>query len=586
MVLAFLVFAFFIPDAEPFEADYDPRIDGAPDKRIEQLLKDVSDTFTLVETPPASLEMLRLRAEGDASRMVDLMKSEGYYRAGVVAILKDDPGPVEVLFQVDAGPLYKIGQMDLDFAGAASPFQGPLLEGKEREFLLQGAPARASDIVDAANGLVGLLKNHGYPFAKTDRPRVLVDHAGSSVKVEIYLDPGPEALFGPVLVSGLEKVDESFVLTKPAWKEGELFNSSMLEKTRERLVHTGLFATVDVRPAEALDAQGRIPIHVALKERKHRTIGFGLSYRTDEGPGLQGSWKHRNFFGGGERLFFDSTISEDRLAAEIVFRKPEFLRTDQTLVVEAGVGTDSPEAFTSRHFKTAVGIERRISDRLTAGGGVGFKASRVDHLSRKKDFGLLSVPLRLDWDSSDDLLNPTEGLRLGLRLIPYAEVLGNDLYFVRGQATLSHYMRILKEPDLVLATRWSIGSILGASLYDIPADERFYAGGGGSIRGFSYQTGGAMEGSVPVGGRSIVEMSCELRLRLTSTLGLAGFVDGGRAFEGSRPGTGGGFLWGAGVGVRYYTFLGPLRLDVAVPLNRRDGIDDAFQFYLSIGQAF
>lgn len=586
LLFVLILFLFAAPNAGASGVAYSPRIEGAPDKRIEQLLKDFADTFTLKETPPASLEMLRVRAGSDVSRMVELMRSEGYYRAKVVTILGDDSVPVEILFQVDAGPLYRIEALNLEFVGAASPFSDPSLEGKDEEFHLKGAAARADDIVDAMNGLIRLLKNHGYPFAEADRPRVVVNHAHKTVSVEISLVPGPRACFGPVQVSGLESVKKPFVLKKVAWKEGDPYEASKLEKTRERLIHTGLFATVDVRPAESPDEQGRIPIHVALGERKHRTVGFGLRYRTDEGPGLQGSWKHRNFFGRAERLVFDATVSGDRLVAESVFRKPEFLRDDQTLIAEAGVGTESPEAFTSRHFRTAVGLERRISDHLVAGGGVGLKASRVDHLDRRKDFGLLSFPLRLDWDSSDDLLDPTKGLRLMLRLTPYAEVLEKDLYFVRGQATLSHYLQILKEPGLVLATRWSIGSILGAPLKDIPADERFYAGGGGSIRGLSYQTGGTLDGSVPVGGRSLMEMSCELRLRLSRTFGLVGFVDGGRAFERASPGTGDSFLWGAGMGVRYFTFLGPLRLDVAVPLDRREGVDDAFQFYLSIGQAF
>ncbi|MGM0663079.1 MAG: autotransporter assembly complex protein TamA [Thermodesulfobacteriota bacterium] len=586
LLCALLLFVFLTPKAAALEVAYSPRIEGAPDKRVEQLLKDVADTFSLRESPPAGLEMLRVRARGDASRMVEVLRSEGYYQAGVVPTLETDSAPVEVRFQVDAGPVYKIETVDLEFAGETSPLQDPLLAGKDKGLLEKGVPARAADIVDAGDRLISLLKNHGYPFAKADRPRALVDHARNSVSVEISLDPGPKALFGPVLVFGLENVEEPFVLTKSAWKEGEPYNASKLDKTRERLIHTGLFAAVDVRPAESLDPQGRIPIQVEIRERKHRTVGLGLSYRTDEGPGLQGSWKHRNLFGRGERLFFDTNISEDRIVGGSVFRKPEFLRPDQTLIAEAGVGTESPEAFTSRYSKTAVGLERRISDRLVAGGGVGLKVSRVDHLGLEEDFGLISFPLRLDWDSSDDLLDPTEGLRLGLKLTPYAEVLERDLYFVRVYAGLTYYLRLLKDPGLVLATRWAVGSITGASLLDIPADERFYAGGGGSVRGIPFQTAGALEGSIPVGGRSLLEMSCELRLRLTPSFGLAGFVDGGRAFEGTRPGTGGGMLWGAGMGVRYFSFLGPLRLDVAVPLDRREGVDDALQFYLSIGQAF
>ncbi len=568
------------------EVNYVPGVEGAPDKRVEQLLKDVADTFSLRETSPAGLETLRRRVGGDVLRMLEVLRSEGYYGAQVKTVLEEDSDPVEVRFKVDAGPLYNVESVNLTFAGADDPLKDPMLKEKCKDLMEEGAPARASDIVDAADGLAALLKNHGYPFAKADRPRAVVDHTGETVRVEISLDPGVKAAFGPTVVSGLEDVEERFVLTKPTWKEGDPYNASMLRETRDRLIYTGLFASVDVRPGESIDPQGRIPIHMDFRERKHRTISFGVGYRTDKGPGLQGSWEHRNFLGRGERLFVDTTFSGDRVAAESVFRKPGFLRADQSLIIEAGTGIESPDAFTSRHVRTTVGLERRISERLTAGAGIGLKASRVDHLGRETDHGLLSFPLRLDWDSSDDLLNPQKGMRLRLRLAPYADILEKGLYFVRGYAGLTYYLQLLKDPDLVLATRWGVGSIIGASLDNIPADERFYAGGGGSVRGISFQTAGALDGTVPRGGRSIMEMSCELRLRLTPSLGVVGFVDGGRAFEGTRPGTGGSILWGAGMGLRYFTFIGPLRLDVAVPLNRREGVDDAFQFYLSIGQAF
>jgi len=121
---------------------------------------------------------------------------------------------------------------------------------------------------------------------------------------------------------------------------------------------------------------------------------------------------------------------------------------------------------------------------------------------------------------------------------------------------------------------------------DVPADERFYAGGGGSIRGYSYQSVGPLSGGDPVGGRSLLELSTELRLRLGERFGFVGFLDGGSAFGAAFPDFDEELLWGTGLGFRYFTAVGPLRLDFAVPLDRRHGIDDAFQVYISLGQAF
>ena len=564
---------------------YAPRIEGAPDERVRELLKDVADAFSMKEEPPASLELLRKRAEGDVTRMKEVLRSEAYYGAEVTARLEEKEGETEVVFQVEPGPRYTVESVDLQYEGGASPFQAPDPEDGDRSVLEAGTPARAADIVKAGDRLLERLKNRGYPFAEADRPKAVVDHGRKTVRVELRLDPGPRARFGPVILSGLDRVEEPFVRAKLAWEKNALYDGSLLERTRERLIHTGLFSTVEVSPAESLE-NGRVPIRLKVQERKPRTVAVGLRYRTDEGPGVQGAWKHRNLLGRGERVSLDATVAADLLGVEGAFRKPGFLRQDQTLLAEASAGLESPEAYTSRHLRTAVGLERTISEGLVAGGGIGFKVSRVEQRDEEEGYALVSLPLRLDWDRSDDLLDPQRGWRLGLRLTPFTEVLEEDLTFARGYASLTHYLRLVKDPNLVLATRWAFGSIVGAERDEIPADERFYAGGGGSIRGLPYQSAGPLEGDDPLGGRSLVEMSVELRMRLTESLGLVTFVDGGRAFEDTFPGSGGRMLWGAGVGVRYFTFLGPLRLDVAVPLDRRDGVDDAFQFYLSIGQAF
>lgn len=577
------VFAFLAP---AFGLDYTPRIQGAPTPRIEGLLKGVADAFSLRDRPPASVEMLRKRVQEDASRMKEVLSSEGYYGAEVSAKVAGGDPAAEVVFQVDAGPLYEIVSVDVRFLSGESPFHAPALEDEDPVPLEAGAPARAEDVLHARDHLLRLLKNHGYPFAGAERPRAVVNHEDRAVRIELTVRPGPRAGFGPVRISGPERVEASYVRGKLAWKPGDRFSAALLDRTRDRLMGTGLFAMVSVEPAKSLDAEGRIPVHVDLKERKPRTVALGFRYRTDEGPGVQGSWKHRNLFGRAEQLALEATASPDLSELEGVFRKPEFLRPDQSLLAEADVGAESPEAYDSRRFRTAVGLERQLTDRVVAGGGVGLKVSSVDQRGVEETYALLSLPLRIDWDTSDDLLNPRKGWRLGGRLTPFVEVLEEQVGFVRGYASLTHYLPLTRDPDLLLATRWALGSIVGAERDEIPADERFYAGGGGSVRGLPFQSAGPLDGTEPVGGRSLLEVSGELRMRVTSSLGLVAFVDGGRAFEDAFPGSGGSMLWGAGLGVRYFTFLGPLRLDVAVPLDRREGVDDAFQFYVSIGQAF
>ncbi|MFH0811731.1 MAG: BamA/TamA family outer membrane protein [Pseudomonadota bacterium] len=205
---------------------------------------------------------------------------------------------------------------------------------------------------------------------------------------------------------------------------------------------------------------------------------------------------------------------------------------------------------------------------------------------RDDRFGLLSFPLQFKRDTSNDLLDPISGGRLSLRLIPYYETFGTKERFLKNYASYSHYFQLAEKPFLTLAGRSALGVIFGADRDRIAADERFYAGGGGSIRGYEYQSVGPLRKNEPIGGRSLFELSVELRVKVTNNFGLVTFCDGGSAFSSVIPDWGETLRWGAGLGLRYYTRIGPLRFDVGFPLNRREKIDDPFQFYVSIGQAF
>lgn len=568
------------------EVAYEPSLQGIQDPSLEAVLRQVADTFSLRDRPPATAGLLRRRAQGDISRMLKALQSEGYYGADVALDMDEKARPVTLRFRIDKGPLYAVEAVDLEIESGATPFGVEGLPDLTEPLLKIGAPARADDILKAKTRLIETLKDRGHPFAEVRSLKVYVDHEPCTVRVAISLAPGPSARFGETGIAGLTTVEEPYVREKLDWRTGERYNASLLNRARSRLLETGLFAVIEPQPGKTLDSMGRIPIHVTLKERKHRTVGVGGRYRTDEGPGVQGSWKHRNLFGMGERLALDATVSPDLLGLKSMFRKPEFYRPDQSLLLEADAVLETPGAFSSRRLYLAGGLERKVSDRLTLGGGMGLTTSQVDQLGEEEGYALLSLPLRLDWDGSDDLLNPTVGTRAALRLTPFTEILDEDMQFIKAYGSLSLYLPLARDPSLVLATRCALGSMIGASRDRIPADERFYAGGGGSVRGLPYQTAGPLQGDHPLGGRSLVEVSAELRWRLNRSFGLVGFVDGGRAFEETFPESLGDLHWGAGAGVRYYTFLGPLRLDVGVPLDRREGVDDAYQVYVSLGQAF
>ncbi|MFP3927823.1 MAG: autotransporter assembly complex protein TamA [Desulfobacteraceae bacterium] len=587
MIVLMLLLGMFSPStslADP-EAAYVPVIEGVEKGSLARLLEQVSDTFALRDERPASLGLLEKRMKDDVEPMIQALRSEGYYQARVDLEINAGKSPVEAKFLVKTGERYRVRSLDVFYKGDHAPPEDRRPDPGSLG-LAVGDPARSDEVLKVRDALVGVLQNRGYPFAAVEDLKVVVDHATRSVRVEIMVSSGPYLLFGEARVSGLEEVKEDFVLGRIAWSRGDEFRRVLLKETQERLLATGLFASAEISTGEYRPGIGTIPIDMNLKERKHRTASVGLRYRTDEGPGVEGAWRHRNYLGRGERLSFDATLSPDLIETDGVFRKPEFLRRDQSLLLEAGTGIESPEAYTAERFRGAAGLERRISKQLTVGAGLGFKVSRVDHLGTEETFALLSLPFRLDWDSSDDLLNPTKGGRLALEAAPFREVSGKDLEFFKARASVTRYLEIARDPSLVLAARAGLGAITGADRDEIPADERFFAGGGGSVRGLPYQAAGPLSGTDPVGGKSLFDISAELRLRITESLGLVGFLDGGSVFKDSLPDSDGEMFWGAGAGIRYFTFFGPLRMDLAVPLDRREGVDDAFQIYLSVGQAF
>jgi len=370
------------------------------------------------------------------------------------------------------------------------------------------------------------------------------------------------------------------------WKEGDRYDPKLLEQLQGCMTNSGLFSVVRIRTGEAPDEMSRVAIEVEVSERKHRTAAAGINYKTDEGPGAKISWEHRNFLNQGERLTLAASLSDFIRDFESGFREPYFMRQDQVLQLLFRIADDSPDAYSSRNIKSTAVVERELDKEKTIGIGLGLKASKVEQIGKEEDYRLIFLPTYLRRDSSNDLFDPTRGGRLFLQVVPFYDIMGSDADFIKAYGSYSHYVPVSLKPMLGLAGKLSLGTIQGAELKSIPADERFYAGGGGSIRGYAYQYVGPLEDGEPVGGRSLVEITTELRAKLTDRFGLVAFLDGGSAFSEKIPDSSQDIRWGTGMGLRYFTPIGPLRFDVAIPLNRRAGIDDNFQIYISLGQAF
>jgi translocation and assembly module TamA len=581
ILLLAVLFGWVPPHAHGQESltPYQARIDGISSQDMLGQITGISNCIALKDKPPASPGLLRKRVDEDRSLFFQWLKAQGYFGARIEATIDERTKPVTVIFTVDIGAPFLLSSVDIQIAGRIETVIPDI-------GLAPGDPFKAATLIHSQNRLIRVFTKKGFPFAKVADRRIVADHANQSVAVTFFVNPGPLAQFGPIRISGLVSVGERVVQDTLPWTEGERFSSDLIDAGQKKLTSLGLFSLVRVLPAQELDESGRVPVNVILTERKHRSVGAGISYKTDEGPGISASWENRNLFGGGEQLSFSSTLSNFVLSAEGGYLEPFFLRKDQFLRLSARLADDQPDAYSSRNLKSSSVIERNVTEGLKLGGGLGFKVSRVTQLGETNRYSFLFFPLNMEYNGSNDLLDPSRGSRLGLKVEPYWDPFKGNPGFAKGYGRYRHYFEIFKEPSLVLAGGIGAGSIVGADTAAIPADERFYAGGGGSIRGYAYQSVGPLKNGTPVGGNYLIELSFELRLKISDRFGVVGFLDGGNAFSEPTPDFSQGLLWGTGVGLRYYTPIGPFRLDVGFPLDRRPGLDDRFQVYVSLGQAF
>jgi translocation and assembly module TamA len=567
------------------EVSYEVTFKPTGDDRLDGAIEEASQLSALSDRAPDSDAALRSRAADDRDRFNAVARAYGYYDDAVDVAIDSKASPVQITVSVEPGPQYLLSSvMVVGVDGKPLPSNVPTITTTELALEL-GKPAYSAPVAAANARIERIFRAKGYPFASVKSRKVTIDHGTHAMTVVYMLDPGPTASFGQTSFKGLDTVHEAYVARHLGWTAGELYDVDKVEKTRDQLVASNLFSTVAI-DTERGPVPDIVPMQVDVTERLPRSVAVGASYASTEGVSFNASWEHRNLFGEAEDLKFGIVVGQEDSAITADFRKPDIFGVGWDFLSNITVGKEDANAYTSDGEKWFDGFEYKLIPNVVIGAGISLEHATITDYEIHQHYSLIGLPVYLKRDGTDDLLNPTTGSREGITVTPYTDPGNSKLSFVNGKITGSYYRRLGDSDRYVVAVLGAVGATVGVSLDELPKDKRFYAGGGGSVRGYGFQRAGPIDiNDTPVGGLSSAEASVEFRYKLTETIGIVPFVDAGNVYDTSFPDLSKRVFIGAGIGARYYTGLGPLRFDIAAPLHRRSG-DRPFEIYVSLGQAF
>jgi translocation and assembly module TamA len=541
---------------------------------------------------PANAAQIGRRAGADADLLAQQLRAQGYYDAVVEPRTEKSGAALNVVLAADPGTQYRFASVELPGLDAAGPDAARLRNAFP---VKAGDPVVAADVIAAGLSLTTMLGEQGYAGARLGEQDVEVNHLTHLATLTLPVTPGPVARFGSIRVSGRPPFSAGHVALIARFRRGEPFQRSKVDDLRRALIATTLVANADIQLVP-VDAGRTVDLAVRLEPSPSHTIAGELGYGTGQGARLEVSWTDRNFFNPEGALTLRGIAGTAEQLAGVQFRRSNFMMRDQTLNIQFSASHQRFAAYTAKTIDLAANIERQSNfiwqkpwTWSYGGEWLGTIERGVFSSAGVKDtrrFLVAALPLALGFDGSDSLLDPTRGFRLSGRLSPEISFHGGHFSYGRAQIDASAYHPV--SDGVVAAGRVRLGTIFGAGLFNIAPSRRLYSGGGGSVRGYGYQQLGPkdLDGD-PIGGRGLAEFALEARVRLKQfggNFGVVPFFDGGTLTSTARPDFS-HWRYAAGLGVRYYSSFGPIRVDFGVPLNRQKG-DGPFAVTVSLGQAF
>ncbi len=539
------------------------------------------------------VQELLAAARADYARLLSVLYDAGHF-GGAISITIDGreaaniapldaPKSIDqIALRINMGPIYRFSEANI----------GPLAAQTELpEEFRRGSVAGTAPIRDAASAAITGWRANGNALAEVDQQQIIARHDENRIAANVSIAPGPVLSFGEVTITGNKDVRAGRINTMAGLTPGTRFDPVEIARAERRLRRTGSFSSVVINESKTATADATLPLTIQVAEQTPRRFGFGAEYSTIDGVRLSSFWLHRNFLGGAERFRIDGEIAG--IAGEtggldygldIRYERPATPRADVDLFAEAGFERLDEPDFKSKTGEFTLGFTRYATDELVVTFGLGYLYSEVQDDFGDETYSLINLPIGATLERRDSALDPTKGVYFHAELTPYLG-LGNTEGGAQLKLDARGYRTFGDTVPVTAALRLQFGSIFGPGLTESPPFYRFYSGGGGTVRGQDYQSLAVDVGGNRTGGRSFAGISAEARARVTEAITVVGFYDLGFVAAESFADGGGDTHSGAGLGLRYNTGIGPIRLDLATPVS---GAADASNFYIyvGIGQSF
>lgn len=562
---------------------------NAPDTLVKTL---ESASLLIAATQDKGAEPLDIvaAARADYRRLLGLLYNAGYYGPDIRIRINGREAATlppfaridtitSAVIEIDPGPLFQFSTARI----------APLAPATELPSgYAPGAPAEAGIIRSAASTGISGWRAIGHAKARIADQNLVANHASATLAADLRLAPGPELRFGSLALSGKTAMNERRLRKIISLPSGDRFDPEALDTIAARLRRTGVFRSVTIQEADTINPDQSLDIAINVTDAKPRRIGFGAELQSRDGLSLSAFWMHRNLLGGGERLKIESEISGLQAQSggsdflfSTEFIRPATLGADTDLRLALTVERENDPLYFQETLGFDIGFTRIHSKTRTSSFGLHLQTNHVRDDFGARDFHILGLPLGLTLDRRDDALDTRDGFYAETTVMPYLGT-GSAEHGL-ALAADARYYRPLGD-KLTAAFRLQVGSVIGPSLAATPPDMLFLSGGGGTVRGQPYQSNYITTGGVDSGGLSFLGLSGELRLRAWENISTVLFYDAGFIGETSRFGGTGEWHSGAGIGMRYHTGIGPIRVDIAGPVSGANS--GGIQLYVGIGQAF